>query len=121
MEKRVRGDGRAGRGWGRKREELTTDFQFTLHEEKDAVEVRSSGCDGDKIPLDVVCGGAGPGDLRSWIAELDGGGLGGCVDGSRARRRNGEGEGGEDRGQKLHGSMGVNEWRASMRGEESQY
>ena len=98
MEKRVRGDGRAGRGWGRKREELTSECHITLLEEKDAVEARSSGCDGDKIPLDVVCGGIEPGGLRVWIRELNGGGIGGWVDGSRARRRNGEGEGREDRG-----------------------
>ena len=38
-----------------------------------------------------------------------------CVDGSRARRRNGEGEGGEDRSEKLHGSMGDNEWSVDER------
>ena len=59
--------------------------------------------------------------LRWYRDHGQGGGPGACVDGSRARRRNGDGEGGEDRGEKLHGSNGVNEWRESMRDDESRY
>ena len=99
-------------------------------EEKGAGVVQNSDWDSGRIPLDGVFGAGDPGGVRRWIRDFEREDDGpwpwdeGWIDerrGRRARRPNGELESGEDRGETLHGSMGVNEWRVSMRGDESRY
>jgi hypothetical protein len=115
VEKRVGGKGPRGEE-GREREELTP-FQmlrigpvFKVAEQNGAGVVLGFRWDVSRIPLDVLLGAGVPDGRRIWYRDLgrDDDELGACVDGSRTRRRNGEGEGREDRGEKFHSSMGVN-------------
>jgi len=80
---------------------------FVVSEHNSAGVVLGFGWNLRRIPLDELFGAGSPGVARLWGRDLgvDDDERGACVNGSCGRRRNGEGEGGEDHGEKLHRQM----------------